>query len=158
VDGGPTQRVWVKPPYRVRRGPGWQLLDLVVDAATLPHEAAKSTIRVAGVRVSLGLTSPIPRVGLSRCLIIRTIRRAPSGPDGIDEAPDLSSVDPSGADQIDAEHQATDLEKLGATTHRARQLRQVPSDSPSSAMGWSRADALFATVRPPRSGPSVSIG
>jgi hypothetical protein len=42
-------------------------------------------------------------------LIIQTIRRDRSGSDGIDEAPNLSRPDPTGADQIDAEHQATDL-------------------------------------------------
>jgi len=33
----------------------------------------------------------------------------PSGSYGIDEAPNVSRPDPSGADQIDVEHQATDL-------------------------------------------------
>jgi hypothetical protein len=47
--------------------------------------------------------------GLIIRLIIQTIRRDPSGSDAIDEAPNLSSPDPTGADQIDAEHQATDL-------------------------------------------------
>jgi hypothetical protein len=56
------------------------------------------------------------RPGLLSCLtcliirlIIQTIRRVPSGPDATDEPPNLSRADPSGADQIDAEHQATDL-------------------------------------------------
>jgi hypothetical protein len=42
-------------------------------------------------------------------LIIQTIRQDPSGSVWIDEAPNLTSPDPSGADQIDAEHQATEL-------------------------------------------------
>ena len=42
-------------------------------------------------------------------LIIQTIRRVPSRSVGIDEAPNLSRADPSGADQIDTEHQSTDL-------------------------------------------------
>jgi uncharacterized membrane protein len=42
-------------------------------------------------------------------LIIQTIRRDLSGSDQIDEASNLSRPDPSRADQIDAEHQATDL-------------------------------------------------
>jgi hypothetical protein len=42
-------------------------------------------------------------------LIIQTIRRDRSGSDQIDEASNLSRPDPSRADQIDAEHQATDL-------------------------------------------------
>jgi hypothetical protein len=46
---------------------------------------------------------------LDHPLIIQTIRRDLSGSVGIDEAPNLSRADPSGADQIDAEHQATNL-------------------------------------------------
>jgi hypothetical protein len=42
-------------------------------------------------------------------VIIQTIRREPSRPVAIDAPPNLSSPDPSGADQADAEHQATDL-------------------------------------------------
>ena len=42
-------------------------------------------------------------------LIIQTIRRDPSGPDAIDGVPNVSRPDPTGADQSDAEHQATDL-------------------------------------------------
>jgi hypothetical protein len=42
-------------------------------------------------------------------LIIQTIRRDRSRSIWIDQASNLSSPDPSGADQIDAEHQATDL-------------------------------------------------
>jgi hypothetical protein len=43
------------------------------------------------------------------CLIIQTIRRDPSGPDATDDAPNMSRPDPSGADHIDTEHQATEL-------------------------------------------------
>ena len=46
-------------------------------------------------------------------LIIQTIRLVPSGPVWIDEAPNVSRADPSGADQSDAEHQATDLAVAG---------------------------------------------
>jgi hypothetical protein len=42
-------------------------------------------------------------------LVIQTIRRDPTGFVWIDEAPNASRADPSGADQTDAEHQATDL-------------------------------------------------
>jgi hypothetical protein len=42
-------------------------------------------------------------------LIIQTIRLVPSGSVWPDEAVNVSRPDPSGADQIDAEHQATDL-------------------------------------------------
>jgi hypothetical protein len=52
-------------------------------------------------------------------LIIQTIRRDRSGSVWIDDAPDVSSPDPSGANQADAEHQATDL-AVGETTWPAR--------------------------------------
>jgi hypothetical protein len=52
-------------------------------------------------------------------LIIQTIRRDPSGPVGIDEASNLSRPDPSGADQIDAEHQSTDLAVASSNPSRA---------------------------------------
>jgi hypothetical protein len=48
-------------------------------------------------------------MGLIIRLIIQTIRRDPSGPVWIDEAPNVSRPDPSGADQTDAEHQSTDV-------------------------------------------------
>jgi hypothetical protein len=52
----------------------------------------------------------VPRhMGLIIRLIIQTIRRDRSGSDQIDEASNVSRPDPSGAEQIDAEHQATDL-------------------------------------------------
>jgi hypothetical protein len=43
------------------------------------------------------------------CLIIQTIRRDPTGSDQTDDPSNVSRPDRSGADQIDAEHQATDL-------------------------------------------------
>ena len=43
-------------------------------------------------------------------LIIQTIRLDPSGPDATDGPSHLNRPDPSGSDQIHAEHQATDLE------------------------------------------------
>jgi hypothetical protein len=42
-------------------------------------------------------------------LIIQTIRRDRSGSDQIDDPSNVSRPDPSGADQSDEEHQATDL-------------------------------------------------
>jgi hypothetical protein len=42
-------------------------------------------------------------------LIIQTLRLEPSGAVWTDDASNVSRPDPSGADQIDAEHQATDL-------------------------------------------------
>jgi hypothetical protein len=39
-------------------------------------------------------------------MIIQTIRLDPSGAVWTDEAPNVTSLDPSGADQVDAEHPA----------------------------------------------------
>jgi hypothetical protein len=60
------------------------------------------------IHCGLGTRNSSPR-GLIIRLIIQTIRRDPSGSVWIDEAPNVSRPDRSGADQIDAEHQATDL-------------------------------------------------
>jgi hypothetical protein len=48
-------------------------------------------------------------------LIIQTIQRDPSGPVWIEDAPNVSRPDPSEADQVDAERQATDL-AVGSST------------------------------------------
>jgi hypothetical protein len=42
-------------------------------------------------------------------MIIRTTQLLPSGPDAIDDADIVSRADPTGADQVDAEHLSTDL-------------------------------------------------
>ena len=55
-------------------------------------------------------------------LIIQTIRLVPSGSDGIDEAPNVSRADPSGAGQIDAEHLAMEL-AVGASNPSRRAAR-----------------------------------
>jgi hypothetical protein len=60
-------------------------------------------------------------------LIIQTIRRDPSGAIWTDEALNVSRPDPSGADQIDAEHQATDLAVGGSNpSRRAKRTGQGP--------------------------------
>jgi hypothetical protein len=58
-------------------------------------------------------------------LIIHTIRRDPSRSDGIDEPCHVSRSDPSGAVQIDAEHQATDLAVGGSNPSRRASKPQV---------------------------------
>jgi hypothetical protein len=66
-------------------------------------------MRVNGrVEVGGGQVVELPAL-LDHPLIIQTIRRDPSGPDATDGVPNLSRPDPSGADQSDVEHQATDL-------------------------------------------------
>jgi hypothetical protein len=61
-------------------------------------------------------------------LIIQTIRRDRSGSVWTDEASNLSRPDRSGADQIDAEHQAADL-AIGLK-------RNNSSERPLSALLW----------------------
>jgi hypothetical protein len=78
---------------------------------------ARSTV-VAVVCVAEGAASH----GLIIRLIIQTIRQDPSGAVWIDGASDVSRPDRSGADQIDAEHQATDL-AVGVRIPRGAHLR-----------------------------------
>jgi hypothetical protein len=55
------------------------------------------------------------------CLIIQTIPLDPSGAVWTDEAANLSSQDPAGADQLDAEHKTTELAvALDQVEHLAR--------------------------------------
>jgi hypothetical protein len=71
--------------------------------------------------------------GLIIRLIIQTIRRDPSGSVWTDEASNVSRPDPSGADQIDAEHQATDLAVGGSNpSRRAKRAGQMPCSKRSS--------------------------
>jgi hypothetical protein len=55
-------------------------------------------------------------------MIIQRILLDPSGAIWTDGAPNVSRPDPSGADQIDAEHQATDL--VVAAVESLRHLHQ----------------------------------
>jgi hypothetical protein len=70
---------------------------------------------------AFALPDEIRRVHLP-CLIIRliiqTIRQDPSGSVWIDDLSNVSRPAPSGADQIDAEHQATDLKVGGSNPSR----------------------------------------
>jgi len=47
-------------------------------------------------------------------MIIQTIRLDPSGALWTDEAPNVSRLDPSGADQIDAEHPSRNRKVVGS--------------------------------------------
>jgi hypothetical protein len=69
------------------------------------HHDAEDGVRSSGPGVAEGSESR----ALIIPLIIQTIRRDPSRPVAIDEAPNVSRAEPSGPDQTDAEHQATDL-------------------------------------------------
>jgi hypothetical protein len=68
--------------------------------------------------------------GLIIRLIIQTIRQDPSGAVWTDEAPNVSRLDPSGADQTDVEHQATDL-----VVDRERAVREHRGCDRSMAIG-----------------------
>jgi hypothetical protein len=57
-------------------------------------------------------------------MIIQTSRLEPSGAVWTDEASNVNRLDPSGADQIDVEHQATDRAVGGSDSSR-RAKRQV---------------------------------
>jgi hypothetical protein len=60
--------------------------------------------------------------GLIIPMIIRTIRRDPSRPAWTDDAPNVSRVDPTGADQSDADHPPTDLAVGGFESLAARHI------------------------------------
>jgi hypothetical protein len=96
------------------------------------------------------------RSGLVISLVIRTIRRVPSGPDWIDGPPNVSRADPSGADQIDAEHQATDLAVGGS--NRSRRATKPRSDgrSRSPCLPWGARCMRLASCW--RSGTWRSLG
>jgi hypothetical protein len=59
-------------------------------------------------------------------LIIHTIRQDPSGSVWTDEVSNVSRPDPTRSDQIDAEHQVTDL----AVGVRSLAARRAPSSEP----------------------------
>ena len=70
-------------------------------------------------------------------MVIQTIQLAPPGPNGMDDTPHVTSLDPTGADQSDAEHPPTDLAvgvgvPRGAQRHRRSALRQGLTDCAGS--------------------------
>jgi hypothetical protein len=77
----------------------------------------------------LVLTPPVTEDSASRGLIIRliiqTIRLDPSRSDQTDGASNVSRPDRSGPDQIDAQHQATDLAVGGSNPSRRAPKPQV---------------------------------
>ena len=95
-------------------GLGWHLLDRC--AATRNRLRSRTPPRLLAARPSRwgGHVAS----GLIIRLIIQTIRQDPSGSVWTDEASNVSRPDPSGADQIDAEHQATDLAVGGSNPSR----------------------------------------
>jgi hypothetical protein len=88
--------------------------EILEHEASLPDGARSSRgwpqpTTASSSEAELPVQHPRPLRWLIIYLIIQTIRQAPSRPDAIDEVPDVSRPDPSGTDQFDAEHQATDL-------------------------------------------------
>jgi hypothetical protein len=82
-----------------------------VSSVPRPDRFPAETVR-RGMRCPQRLISP------ERRLIIHTIRQDPSGAVWTDDPSNLSRPDPSGADQIDAAHQATDLAVGGSNPSR----------------------------------------
>jgi hypothetical protein len=107
----------------------------------------------------LALASILCRMPLIIRLIIQTIRLDPSGAIWTDEAPNVSSLDRSGADQIDVEHQATDL----AVRHPPVQLttfrRRLGSLLADQGRGRLMAGSTGKPGRAPRDQrPTTSMG
>jgi hypothetical protein len=90
--------------------------------------------------------------GLIIRLIIQTIRQDPTGSVQIDEASDVSRPDPTRSDQIDAEHQATDLAVGGSNparrTHASGQRPRVNTPAALSACGGVLGGSWPAQQRP----------
>jgi hypothetical protein len=91
--------------------------------------------------------------GLIIPLIIQTIRRDPSGSDQIDRPSNVSSPDRSGADQTDAEHQATDLVPARSAVAPQGCAGGVAADG--CCLGWSSCDTACLIV-PARTHPLTS--
>jgi hypothetical protein len=94
-------------------GAGIRVRSLIRFDSTAAVMAAPTT-STSSAKCSISLIAALPgRSTCPRCwiirLIIQTIRRDPSGSDEIDEASNVSRPDRSGADQIEVEHQSTDL-------------------------------------------------
>jgi hypothetical protein len=68
-------------------------------------------------------------------LIIQTIRRDRSGSVWIDEASDVSRPDPTGADQIDVEHQVQ-IWRLGVRIPRGAHTPQVSGLEFEASLIW----------------------
>jgi hypothetical protein len=87
-------------------------------------EAKQMGLRVEAaclaIRFSVGCALIIP-------MIIQTIRLDPSRSVWTDEASNVNSPDPSGADQIDAEHPSRNRKVVGSNSIRASQVSNYGS-------------------------------
>jgi hypothetical protein len=79
-------------------------------------------------------------------LIIQTIRQDPSGAVWTDEARNVSRPDPSGADQIDAEHQPTDLAVGGSNPSRRAKVHVRACQAREAMPGGSGGVSPLATT------------
>jgi hypothetical protein len=122
-------------------------LDPSVVMAAVWQSTADSRHRMEYLVLAPPVTDDSASRGLIIPLIIQTIRLDPSRSDQIDEASNVSRPDPTGADQIDAEHQATDLglspTAVGITSWVARR-----------SAGTRPAGTGAATAEPTRSEPA----
>jgi hypothetical protein len=67
------------------------------------------------------ITTPLTLVPVVRVVIpmvIQAIQPDPPGPNGTDDPPHVTGLDPTGADQSDAEHSPTDLAVGGSSPSR----------------------------------------
>ena len=102
------------------------------------------------------LEDPVsPRACLIIRLIIHTIRRGPSGSVQIDDPSNVSSPDPSGADQIDVEHQATGLAVGGSNSLAAR---RTPRSHALSGLDRRLAEATVNDLPDSRLRPGIPQG
>jgi hypothetical protein len=97
------------------------------------------------VAVVVRVTEDSASRGLIIRLIIHSIRLGRSGSVWTDEALNVSRPDRSGPDQIDAEHQATDLAVGGSNpSRRAQRPRSRPRSRPGSRLTAAVAPGLGA--------------
>jgi hypothetical protein len=93
------------------------LIQAVVMAAVW-QSTADSRHQMEYLMLAPPVTEDSASRGLIIPLIIQTIRLDPSRSDQIDEASNVSRPDPTGSDQSDVEHQATDLAVGGSNPSR----------------------------------------
>jgi hypothetical protein len=88
-------------------------------------------------------------------LIIQTILLDPSGAVWIDDAGNVSRLDPSGTDQIDAEHPSRNRKVVGSnpTSGSKKPPRSAPISEPAGPpcrTCYRREDACVAALEPAR--------
>jgi hypothetical protein len=158
----PSWRSW-RPGGCTYTGPPWQstssdfalgiVLPSASNASTSASRGGASGVLSAGLVLPCADRSdPAHSVSLVPCLpwhpisvgcaliislIIRTILLDPSAAVWTDVASNLSRPDPSGADQIDAEHQATDLAVRGRIPRGAPKMQVIKQREAADGLSFS---------------------